>query len=256
MKVSYDLSEPALAGRLGLIVLQVDETIESDFRRLFADPAVALHVTRIPSGAELTPGTIASMEMALPAAAALLPGGVRYDSIGYACTSGTTLIGPDRVAALVAGARGCGAVDNPLSAAVAAMRHLGCRRIGMVTPYIASVAAPMRDAFAAAGIEVAAAVSFGEEVESRVARISPASTREAARAVARQAGVEAVFLSCTNLRTLDVIAPLEAELGVPVLSSNLALAWRMARRIGRCPATAPGRLFAASTDVPAVTFRS
>jgi maleate isomerase len=39
--------------------------------------------------------------------------------------------------------------------------------------------------------------------------------------------VDGLFLSCTNLRTLDVIASLEAALGRPVLSSNLVLAWHM-----------------------------
>ena len=33
-------------------------------------------------------------------------------------------------------------------------------------------------------------------------------------------------------RTLDVIAPLEDELGLPVLSSNLVMAWDMARAAG------------------------
>ena len=47
----FDL-DPAEKACLGLIVLHVDETIESDFRRIFSDPSVALYVTRIPSGAE------------------------------------------------------------------------------------------------------------------------------------------------------------------------------------------------------------
>lgn len=243
MSFPYEIAEPPRAGRLGLIVLQVDETIEEDFRRIFGDPAVALHVTRIPSGAELTPGTIATMELALPSAAALLPAGGRFDAVAYACTSGTTLIGAERVADLVQAACACLAVDNPLSAAVAAMRHLSLQRIGLVTPYIAEVATPMTEAFRAAGIESVAAVSFGEEIEARVARIAPESVCAAAREVARAPGVEAVFLSCTNLRTLDLIAPLEAELGVPVLSSNLVLAWAMARRIGHRPPGATGRLF-------------
>jgi maleate isomerase len=55
-----------------------------------------------------------------------------------------------------------------------------------------------------------------------------------------------IFLSCTNLRTLDVIDALEAELGIPVVSSNLALAWDMARRTGAPMAqSAPGRLMRA-----------
>ena len=60
-------------GTLGRIVLENDETIEQDFRRLFPDPEVALYVSRIPSGAEITPETIFEMEAELPRAASLFP---------------------------------------------------------------------------------------------------------------------------------------------------------------------------------------
>lgn len=216
--------------RMGLIVLQVDETIEQDFRRLFAPDAAQLHVSRVPSGAELTPATIAGMEATLPAAASLLPG--PFDVVGYACTSGTTLIGAARVRQLVGQATRTRAVTDPLTAALDRCHGLGLRRIGIVSPYIESVAGPIRAAFEAAGVAVPDTLSFGEEVEARVARIAPASIAEAARAIARRTALDGVFLSCTNLRTLDILAPLSRELGMPVLSSNRCLAWHMATLAG------------------------
>jgi maleate isomerase len=238
----YRLSEEVAGHRLGLIVLQVDETIEPEFRRLLS-PATTLHVSRIASGAELTPETIAEMEAHLPAAAGLLPPAARFDAVGYACTSGTTLIGAARVAELVGSACTTRTVTDPLTASLRAMQALGARRIGFVSPYVEAVAAPMQAAFEAAGLGVPRAVSFGEEVEACVARIDPASVADAAREVAGQGAVDLVFLSCTNLRTLDVIDALEADLGIPVISSNLALAWDMARRAGATLAPgAPGRL--------------
>ncbi|MBR9651589.1 maleate cis-trans isomerase family protein [Thalassovita aquimarina] len=225
----YDLTGPiGSAATLGLIVLQVDETIEQDFRRLLPGREVALYVTRIPSGADLTPDTIAQMERDLPGAAGLLPPAARFDAVGYACTSGTTLIGADRVEALVHRSCTTTHVCNPLSAAQAALCHVGVRRIGLVSPYSASIAADLQRAFEAAGFAVPRAISFGEEVEANVARIDPRSIDAAARAVAAEGEIDAVFLSCTNLRTLDIVEGLEQELGLPVISSNLALAWRMA----------------------------
>jgi maleate isomerase len=216
---------------LGLIVLQTDETLEQDFRRMFTAPDVALYVSRVPSGAEVTPGTLAAMADELPRAAGLLPPSLGYDAVGYGCTSGATVIGPDRVAELVRGAAAVREVTNPLSAVMAGFGALGVRRIGMVTPYIQSVTAPLRAALEARGIEVVRCVSFEEAEEARVARIDPASIREAAIA-AGQGNAGAVFVSCTNLRTLDVIEGIEAELGRPVISSNQALGWHMARLAG------------------------
>jgi maleate isomerase len=241
-RLSYTLAGPiGTRGTLGLVVLRVDETVEQDFRRLFADE-VALHVTRVPSGADLTPDSIARMETALPEAAALLPPAADFGAVGYACTSGTTMIGAERVAALVQGACAARAVTDPLTATIAALRALGARSVAIVSPYIETVAQPIRRAFEAGGFGVPAALSFGEAAEARVARIDPASLRGGARTAA-VAGADAIFLSCTNLRTLDVIDGLERELGCPVLSSNLTLAWHMAQLSGAPLSTAaPGRL--------------
>ncbi len=227
-QMTYGLTGPiGTNATLGLIVLQADETLEQDMRRLFTERTTAIHVSRIPSGDALTIDTIAAMKADLPRAAKLFPRAAQFDAVGYGCTSGTTLIGADAVAAMVRQGVAARTITDPLTAALAAFRALDVTRIGLVTPYVASVAGPVRDAFEAAGIIVGDCVSFGEEVEARVARIDPTSVRAAARAVAP--GVQAVFLSCTNLRTLDIIGSLESELGIPVLSSNQVLAWHLAQ---------------------------
>ncbi|KAA9006858.1 maleate cis-trans isomerase family protein [Histidinibacterium aquaticum] len=229
-RLPYRLT-PADRPRLGLIVLQADETIEGDFRRLLP-PETALQVSRIPSGADLTPESIAQMALDLPAAAALFPRGAEYDVVGYGCTSGTTLIGAARAAELVRQGCGARAVCNPLDSALAAFGHLDVRRVGLVSPYGTDIAAALRATFEEQGVAVPEAMSFGEEVEANVARIDPVSIAAAAREIARRGTVDGIFLSCTNLRTLDVIEPLERELGCPVIGSNLALAWDMARAAG------------------------
>jgi len=136
------------------------------------------------------------------------------------------------------------AVTDPLRAAQTALAALGARSVALVTPYVASVTGPIRAAFEAAGLSVPAITSFDEKSEARVARIDPASTVAAALAVGRAAPSDAVFLSCTNLRTLEIIDTLEDALDRPVLSSNLCLAWHMARLAGAPVSdTAPCRLF-------------
>ena len=80
-------------------------------------------------------------------------------------------------------------------------------------------------------------------MDARVARIDPSSLVEAARVLAERSDMDAVFLSCTNLQTLDVIEGLEAELNLPVLSSNQVLGWHMAQLAG-VDVTGHGRLFA------------
>jgi maleate isomerase len=56
---------------------------------------------------------------------------------------------------------------------------------------------------------------------------------------------EALFLSCTGLPAINVIAEIERRIGKPVVSSNQASAWAMSR-LGGLPDHRPaefGRLF-------------
>lgn len=217
--------------RLGLIVLQADERIESDFRRLI--PAdTDLFVSRIASGREVTPDTLAEMEARLPASAALLPQARAFDAIGYACTSGAAQIGPAAVAAKLRRGAETRAVTEPVSALVAACAALGLTRLAILSPYVAAVSERLRAVLAGQGVETPVFGSFEESEEARVARFAPESIRAAAVDLARTGGVDGLFLSCTNLDTLDIIAPLEAETGLPVLSSNLVLAWHLSRLAG------------------------
>ena len=41
----------------------------------------------------------------------------------------------------------------------------------------------------------------------------------------RLEGADAVYISCTNLKSMDQLARLEAELGLPVISFNAATLW-------------------------------
>ena len=229
----YTLEGPiGTRATLGLVVLQTDETIEHDMRRMFTQAGVSLYVTRVPSGADVTTDTLATMSQALPAATRLLPPELTYDVVGYGCTSGTAVIGPDMIASQVRA--GCAAthVTEPLSALIAICAARGVSRLAFLSPYIESVSQTLRDALNTRGVETPVFGSFNEAVETKVAKISNASLYEAAMALGSSDEVEGVFLSCTNLRTLDVIPQIEGDLGKPVFSSNQALAWHMAHLAG------------------------
>jgi maleate isomerase len=223
----YRLDAPP-AATLGLIVLKEDETLEQDMRRLL--PASAqLHVSRVPSGKAVTTETLAAMEAQLPAAARLFPSAIRFDVVGYGCTSGTAVIGAPLVAELIGSGTETKAVTEPVSALLAACRALGVTRLAFLSPYIAEVSARLREVLAESGVESPVFGSFDEAEEAKVARIDTASVIEAATELGRADGAEALFLSCTNLRTLDAIPEIARRTGSPVLSSNLVLGWHLCR---------------------------
>lgn len=230
MALSYriDAHRPT---QVGLIILQSDETIERDFRRILPEDVECL-VSRVPSGAAVSLDSLHGMEAALTEAASLLPRGARLSAVGYGCTSASAAIGADRVADLIKAGVATPHLSDPLTALIAACKAAGIRRIGLVSPYVASVSERLIRGLEAAGVTVASFGSFDEPLEERVVRIAPVSIRDAALHVGRQGACEAVFMSCTNLRALEVIDEVEARLGMPVLSSNQVLAWHMGRLAG------------------------
>ena len=220
---------------VGMIILETDHTIEVEMAaslKLLDVPDVAVYHARIPMFHEVTPETLCAMEAKLPETAGLLPSEFGFASIGYACTSAATVIGPDRVTAAIQTAHPETPCSNPLSAVMAALNAHGAKRVALLTPYTADVTRPMAERLSEAGFTVATMGSFLEANDHVVSRIAPDSIIDGVRRITADVDVDAAFISCTSLRTVDVIDKLEAELGIPVVSSNQALIWHLLRMAG------------------------
>ena len=238
--------DAGIAGRaaIGLVVLATDQTLEHEFRAMLRLHGVAYYESRIHNDAAINPTTLAAMERDLTAAAALILPGSRLDVIGYGCTSGTVVIGEDKVFARIRAARPGIACTTPITAAIAGMKAMGARRIAMLTPYVDSVNRLLRDFVLARDLAVPVVGSFNHEDDREVARMTTDSVKAAVRGLAAHPMVDGVFVSCTSLRVAAIVEELEAETGKPVTSSNHALAWHCLRLAG-CRDAVPGfgRLF-------------
>ena len=234
--------------RLGLIILQTDQTIEYEFSAIFApQDGVALYGARIPNAMEVSSETLRQMEVDLPHTAGLLPRQFGFDVIGYACTSGATLIGEDRVDKLIREIHPQAKTTNPITACKAALAALDLRRIALVTPYPVDVTREMQANLQAAGYQTGAVASFAQSDDFTVARISAESILDAVLQIGARDECDGVFVSCTSLRALQIIPAAETELGKPVIASNQALAWHMARLAGLTGSVPDGgRLFSTS----------
>lgn len=71
----------------------------------------------------------------------------------------------------------------------------------------------------------------GLNTNAEMAELPPERIAEQVRASATT-DADACFISCTAIRSAGLIAPLEAELGMPVITSNQVMAWHMLRRCG------------------------
>ncbi len=230
--------------KIGLIVLQTDQTIEHEFRQLLNIDGVACYHSRIANAMAVTPQTLAQMTADLPVAASLLPSEFEFDAIGYACTSGATVIGEEAVAAAIQHHHLHAKVSNPLTACKTACDALGLTRIALLTPYTPEVTQALADNLHSSGIHIATTGYFNLEDDFTVGRVTSASILEAVLALGQNIDCDGVFVSCTSLRVAGIIAQAESILGKPVISSNQALAWHLLSLAGVAPpATHFGRLF-------------
>ncbi len=233
---------PARAGAIGLVALATDHVCELDLRQIIPQDRVPLYVGRIGFAPEITVETLGAMRDGITAAAELILAGGRLDVLAYGCTSGTMVIGEDEVFARLRAARPGIACTTPPTAALAALRALGLRRVAVLTPYTEGVNRLVHDYFTARGLDIAAFGAFNKTSDAEIAAIAPASIIAAAQALDGP-DVDGLFLSCTGMRGLAAVEPLEAALGKPVVTSNQAMAWHALRLAGHAaPLTGFGRL--------------
>ena len=230
--------------RFGLIALSTDLTSERDAWRLIPPERAVLHVARVPFANPTTPENLRAMAPSLSAAAALLVPEQPLAAICYGCTAASVVIGDDQVEAAIQRGRPGVAVVTPARAAVRALASLGARRIALLTPYLPETTRPFAGYLAASGLKVVRTMCLGLADDRDIARVSEPSIIDAALA-ADHPGAEALFISCTALPALNIVAEIEARLGKPVVTSNQASLWEMLALADLPPARACGRLFAA-----------
>ena len=179
------------------------------------------------SDVALTPDSLKALGGRLTQAAQHFPTEKPYDCAAFACTSAAATLGSEHVGDRIRAGVAADAVTDPVAALIAACREMGVTRLGFLSPYLEVVSTEVRGRLSDAGIETPIFGSFDEPIEANVARIEPSAIVDAVRTLNGTGDIDAVFISCTNLFTLPVLAILQDELGKPVLSSNSVLAWHM-----------------------------
>lgn len=215
--------------RVGLLVPSSNTTNEPEFQRVLPD-GVSLHTARLPLE-DVNADDLAAMSETAARASEHL-GHADVDVVAYGCTTGSLVKGHDYAESLeakVSAAAGAPAVATALSVE-RALDALAAESVAVVTPYVEELNERERSFLGTAGFDVRSIDGHGVERNTEIGALSPqAAYRQAAAAV--DGAVDAVFVSCTNYRTFEVVDRLEADLGIPVVTSNQATLWDALRRL-------------------------
>jgi maleate isomerase len=145
--------------------------------------------------------------------------------IAYGCTSGSFVNGIRGEEQLRESMKqgGIGRAVTASGAIVQALRSLGATRPAIVTPYNEETTLRLVSFLEEAEFAVAAVGFMG--LEARIEDVEYAATKAAIMNTVAGTTADSVVVSCTNLRTFGLIAGVEKELGIPVVSANQATVW-------------------------------
>ncbi|MEV6882230.1 decarboxylase [Streptomyces sp. NPDC051135] len=249
MDISF-LGGPAPQRGVG-VVAPFDFALDRELWRWVPDD-VSLHMTRtpfVPVEVSLDLARMVSEHETLGEAVRTL-NAIAPEVVAYACTSGSFVGGAAGERAMCEAMTWAGAVPSVTTsgALLDALTELGVRRVALVTPYTVSVTRALEAYVAEAGVTVAGCAFMG--LTRHIWKVPYRDVAAMARrAVPAPGTADALFISCTNLPTYDVIPQLEAELRIPVISANQVTMWAALRRLGT-PAVGP---YQALTDPAART---
>lgn len=160
--------------------------------------------------------------------------GVRPAAILYGCTSATLAHGVSFDIDLATRIKeGSGAISlTAAGSLVRGLNALGVRRIGFASPYVGQVNEDAVSFLGDAGFETVKRHDIGRALSNYgQGELSPDEVFELAIA-ADHPDAEALVLSCTDMRSVEVIDRVEASTGKPVVTSNQAMVFALMQDMG------------------------
>ena len=216
--------------RLGLIVPSSNTTMEAEYARVLPDN-ITLHTGRMRLR-EVTVEALVEMERSVEEEALKLAD-ADVDVIGYGCTSGSLVKGlhhDKEIASKIEKVTNVPAVATA-GAVVDALKSLKIGKVAVATPYIDEINNLEKKFLNGNGFEVVEIKGLSIVENTKIGETKGEVVIDLVKSLNHQ-DADGVFISCTNLPTMNIIEKLERMLHKPVISSNTATLWSMIKRSG------------------------
>ncbi len=117
------------------------------------------------------------------------------------------------------------------SATIDALKALGVKRVAFANPWADEINVLLRSFVEQNGLNVVGIKNMKVVDGLEVCRVSQGKVYKLAKSVDCPEA-EAVAILATDLQTIDMIEPLERDLGKPVISTNQSILWKCLRLTG------------------------
>jgi maleate isomerase len=212
--------------RIGLVFIASSVVMEAEMWAM-ADRGVSVHTSRMRLAKVTVEGIDQMMRSPELEEASRLAAAAPIDVLCFGGTSASFLHGTAWDHALIARMREWAPQPKLTTASTATLAALAALDVGPValaTPYVARVHERAIWFLAENGHPVVASAHLGIEEDRALAEVPLERIYDLCLEVDRPEA-EAIFISCTNFRSVAVIAALETALGKPVVSAVQASFW-------------------------------
>ena len=216
--------------RVGLITLSSDFRIEKDFNNVIYGKDIDLYCNRIKSYNPLTNESLKKMADDIPKVTENILPDQKLDCVAYGCTSGTIAAGYQSIFEKVNLAKPNTKVTTPITSAINALKSLKIKRLSIFTPYTNEINQSVINYFKKENIEIVELSYFDIASDIDIGKVDPQHVFDTLTKIDTTKS-DALFVSCTALPVLSVIAELEKKINKVILSSNQTLIWDTLKKI-------------------------
>jgi len=230
--LEFDLPPRAV---LGCVLIPTDRVIDMEFPQLLAHiPGVVYTSQKMEwDTSEITADTYQRLYRSISKAASVYRPLQDYNVMALACTSMAFTLGAELVDSELREAAPEAKGTDMARAQVAAIRALGGwnARVALLTPYVEDLSRRNQAFLEEAGLKVVARRTMGLLLDTEITRVKQSSLLKLAKEMMTTTECDVFCFGCGGLRTFSdgFIDRTERELGVPVVTSNQAMVWRMLR---------------------------
>lgn len=216
--------------KLGFILMSTDPSAEGDFWDM-APEGVAIYITRLKTDDHTTTETLSRHIEHMADAAARIQPEARPDVVSYSCTSGSIVIGEDRVMAEIKKGAPWAQPMCLVQGVLDALHELGAKKLVVGTPYLDEINTAEAEFLVERGFDVLDIQGLNIASGWDMGLVTPAYWKKFALEIDRP-DADVIFLSCGGIRSLEAVEEIEQATGKPVITSNQAQFWSCLRRAG------------------------
>ena len=218
--------------RIGVIVPKSNTTNEIEFNRMKPD-GVTVHFTRFALHTDpAADGFKALLADTREGCEELKLCSV--NTIAFGCTAASMACPPPMLMSAMQAVTPVPCTSTA-AAITDALNTVGAKRIAVATPYTDRMNAGIKSYLERSGFNVLTIKGLGlgetPQTTRQMSRVPPRDVYAHVKSV-DQKDADAILICCTDFGSLDTIAPLEQELGKPVISSNTATFRAALRNVG------------------------